>query len=280
MNLVQKKLDSQTTSTLKLHGLPPLPLHSVRNWSITDLKPLPNEKLSPWFIFIGASHSGAESLVHALKWEHPGVCFAGPLHSNWLHSNSTDYRLADVYRHCNWTRYFGEFSANYLEGEPRTFPKLVKRHFPHTKIIAVLRNPIDRLFSEWKSDECLGRHPPDFFEIYAEENKLKKRNGKYAELLQPWFEEFPRDQILLLLSQDYIEKPTLVLKTVQRFLELPPVEFGDEIDRPPSPQGLLCRQHVPNPKKMHPIYRENLQRFYASDISALEKILKKNLTWT
>jgi hypothetical protein len=249
------------------------------NWTYDDIKPLPKEKMLPWFMIIGADFSGAKSLVNALKWEHPAICFARPAYSNWILNNQTRHSVPTVYQNCKWTRYMGEYSPLYMSYETPTLANLIKTKYPKLKIIIMLRNPTDRFVSQWRRETCLGYPTSEFFEIYSEKNKPKRKTGRYLERLKPWLKHFPPHQMMIIKSEDFFTKPAVVLNQVQKFLKLPEIKFDEDLERPPSKESLLCRKLVPDPKEMHPIYRENMIRFFAPQVDLLEKTINRSLDW-
>ena len=47
--------------------------------------------------------------------------------------------------------------------------------------------------------------------------------GRYAEQLERWFDAFPREQVLVVFSDDLENKPVETMAEVQEFLGLPPI---------------------------------------------------------
>jgi hypothetical protein len=115
---------------------------------------------------------------------------------------------------------------------------------PEVKIIAVLRDPVMRTYSHWKErrrggfeqltfaealaaedsrvgdvEDRLRREPG--FHSYAHEQLSYARQSEYAPALERWYANFPRDQILILASEEYYSNPQKVLDEAQAFLGLP-----------------------------------------------------------
>jgi hypothetical protein len=114
---------------------------------------------------------------------------------------------------------------------------------PNAKIIAVLRDPVMRAYSHWKerrrndmeeldfaaalaaedtrigdSDERLRWDPA--LHSYAHEQQSYARQSEYAPALERWYAHFPREQILILASEDYYADPQRTLGDAQDFLGL------------------------------------------------------------
>lgn len=123
---------------------------------------------------------------------------------------------------------------------------------PKVKIIAVLRDPVMRTYSHWKerrrnnmedldfaaalaaedarigdADERLRSDPA--FHSYPHEQQSYARQSEYAPALERWYAHFPREQILILASEDYYADPPQVLGEAQDFLGLrrEALESGD-----------------------------------------------------
>jgi hypothetical protein len=117
------------------------------------------------------------------------------------------------------------------------------------RLIALLRNPIDRAFShftmslrrgmetrdfaqaasELLNPEALARDrdaiPPDYAEGYAQANAEVTRYyfvwSEYARALERFLAEFPREQLLILFMEDMQREPRASIDAVLEFLGLP-----------------------------------------------------------
>lgn len=111
------------------------------------------------FIGIGTARSGTTWLFNALG-QHPKICLSEPkevMYFNYyhVHPNSNINKnhtkppswYRNHFRHCQKNKIKGEFSTSYLYDEKA--PLLIKKYFPDVKLIACLRNPIDRAYSEY-----------------------------------------------------------------------------------------------------------------------------------
>lgn len=135
---------------------------------------------------------------------------------------------------------------------------------PKAKIIAVLRDPVHRTYSHWKErrregmedlafqaalaaeDERIGevedtlRRDPAAYS-YAHEQQSYARQSEYVTGLARWYEHYPREQILILSSEEYYGDPRGALDQAQDFLglhrqplgsgEVRNAAAGDAIDR-------------------------------------------------
>ena len=140
----------------------------------------------------------------------------------------------------------GEATANYIH-HPRV-PEIIKRDLPNVKLIVMLRNPIDRAFSQFFKQVKQGREEFSFEsaiekeesrvngeteKMFADNNyySLNYHNysyltaGKYYDRLKLWFKQFPKDQIHVIKSEDFYEESNLIYNKTLEFLKLPKWEL-------------------------------------------------------
>lgn len=131
-------------------------------------------------------------------------------------------------------------------------------HFPDIKLIALLRNPIDRAYSNYHMNVDLGvEHLPTFEEaIEAEPERLAGQaekiiadpnhslfnhmhlsylnQGIYADQLDRWFSIFPRRQVLVVQSERFYSKMPEVYTEILDFLYLPQEPLKSEMHAYPG----------------------------------------------
>ena len=205
----------------------------------------------PSVLIIGAQKGGTTSLFNYLV-QHPGIRepFGKEIHYFDLHYG----------RGPRW--YQGRFPyRRQLEGGKLTLdaspyylahPLAAERAaamLPNVKLIALLRNPIDRALSHYQHERKGGREPLSFAEAVAqepertrgEEERLRRepayyswnhhrytylRRGQYVDQLRRWAECFPRERLLVLQSEALFRDPAGVTEAVYRFLGLAPHRLG------------------------------------------------------
>jgi len=102
---------------------------------------------------------------------------------------------------------------------------------PGMKLVAILRNPVDRAYSHYLMARRMGREPIASFAeaMGAEASRLAQdydpfwhyRNlGYYATQLERYFKVFDRSQILILLNDDLKKDPSAEYARLLRFLEV------------------------------------------------------------
>ena len=179
-------------------------------------------KEGPDYIGIGAGRSGTTSLHWALK-EHPELReFRGKEMHFW------DKKAKN--RPVSWyiSRFRGKGSRKAGEVTPMYYrmphlPSLLKKHLPGVKLLLLLRNPIDALFSDYRRGihrrpfpEDFPTHVDRFFDGEGSDEFIARR---YYDLhLEPWLKEFPREQMWIVQSEKLWEDPSSVLATLWDFL--------------------------------------------------------------
>ena len=180
----------------------------------------------PDFVIIGAQKCGTTSLYHLLT-RHPLV---EPAASKELHFFDSLYDEGiEWYRECfplpKWkdgrTTITGEATPGYLF-HPLA-PERMAKMVPEARLIALLRNPVDRAYSQYHQRVRKGRETRSFEEAVGAENPDTEylARGIYVDQLLRWSRFYDRDQMLVLKSEEFFERPLDILKLVLNFLDLP-----------------------------------------------------------
>jgi hypothetical protein len=141
----------------------------------------------------------------------------------------------------------GEASPYYLY-HPQV-PERIRETLPEVRLIALLRNPVERAYSHYQLNRRQGKEPLSFDDaIGSEEERLRGEyqrlvqdptyysdnhykfgylaRGVYVDPLTRWREHFPAERLLVLRSEDLYRDPRETLSQVNRFLGLPEWEPG------------------------------------------------------
>lgn len=202
----------------------------------------------PDFLIIGAPRSGTTYLARNLE-NHPSIAIASsnddPF-ANDLHffDINTPKGMENYQRGVDW--YFqqfqhvpddilvGEKTADYLV-DPDS-PKLIKTLLPEIKLIAILRDPVERAQSHfWHSRHRLpvGLTLSDLAQQQRDENEVwVLESGFYSRQLDRYFQYFDRNQILILFHEDIQSSPNQTLQTICKFLGVEAsIEFKDAFSK-------------------------------------------------
>lgn len=207
----------------------------------------------PNFFILGAVRSGTTSLYRYVA-QHPDVFMSEPKEPIFFEAEYE--RGLDYY----WQRYFKGWQGQRMAGEARPanlflpyIPQRIKDCAPEARLVATLRNPIDRAYSHWWLKRCDGNESRTF-ETAVRENLARIESGcrfegeegariwreslrpghggssfavyvdlgYYAEQIARYLELFPRRQIKILLFEDLCRDSLQVTRELWEFLGLDP----------------------------------------------------------
>ncbi len=123
----------------------------------------------------------------------------------------------------------GEASPAYMSD--KNCPSIIKQHLPDIKIIAILRQPVKRAYSNYLHARRSGRETiSNFEEAFNEEEVRMKKNwsplyyykstGLYYKQLSRYYDLIPKENIHIILFEDIIKSPEAVSKEIFRFLNI------------------------------------------------------------
>jgi Sulfotransferase domain len=143
---------------------------------------------------------------------------------------------------------------------------------PQARLIALLRNPIDRAYSHYQMQVKRGTEPRPFEEAIEQQHSSYVSRGIYVDQLLRWFEFFSKEQMLILKSEDFFERPVETLKVVLTFLDLP--------DWQPDASDLQQRRHTgAYTQKMDPSTRRRLEAYFEPYNKRLYECLDVDFGW-
>jgi hypothetical protein len=173
------------------------------------------------FLIIGAAKSATTWLQRSLQSD-PDVVMPDPeLHyfSREFHRGE-DWYLAQ-FPQTSREKVVGEKSNSYLD-----YPDAAARvHavLPHAKLIAQLRNPVERAYSDY----CMlyrrgevGRDIAQYLDPRVASTGRFLVGGLYFRQLEAYLNRFPSDQLLIQFYEDVRQDPVAQLALVRAFLEL------------------------------------------------------------
>lgn len=170
------------------------------------------------FIGIGAQKSGT-SWVYACLYEHPQIC--APVKEIHFFSRPRFEKGRDWYeshfKNCTANKKKGEFSTSYLYSKDA--PQRIYDMYPNVKLIAIVRNPVDRAISHYYNAIKSGEITESVsFETFAKQEESVISQGKYYEQLVRYIELFQKEQILILVYEDIHKDPKAFMQKIYRFL--------------------------------------------------------------
>lgn len=199
---------------------------------------MPPEPIRPNFLIIGAPRCGTTSL-HDMLGQHPDIFmsaikephfFAGldfPFPDNEILKITKDPATYQALFAGADDKLCGESSTYYL-ADPDA-PRNIHTYNPDMKLIAVLRNPIERAYSHYLVFDRHGKQPQSFYEMVDEQVRSGgplARNvvelGKYGSQLERYRQLFPAEQLLVLDFEELTRRPEAALTKILAFLQVDP----------------------------------------------------------
>ena len=260
----------------------------------------------PDYLVIGAKKGGTTSVANWLA-KHPHVL---PMFPRVQRAKSPHYFDINFWRGEQWYRsHFhtellrrlhqrrtgswpiaGESSPYYLF-HPAAAQR-IHETVPDVKLVAVLREPVGRAYSNYWDRRATGHEdlptfeeaieaeprrlagvtdevlaPPDAYS-YDHDHHTYLARGHYAEQLRRYFDRFDRDQLLVLSADAVLRDPTASFGRLQAFLGLEAVEID------------LKRHNVRTGyPPLDPATRERLRAHYAPYNQELYELLGEDLGW-
>jgi hypothetical protein len=213
----------------------------------TERGPRPN------LLVIGAARSGTTALCATLG-RHPEIFLADPKEMHFLANAGrrvsfrgpgddltvnrvlvTDPdRYRALFRSSGGRRYRGEGSVSTLYTPDRAIPAIAANADPDVRLIAILRDPVQRAYSSYLYLRSRGfEHCPTFEQALELEDR--RRDGGYHHLWHlrsmsryrdqlPAFVETFGQRLLVLIHEEFRRDPEGALGRIHRFLDLDPTE--------------------------------------------------------
>ena len=256
-----------------------------------EIKDNSKESIGPDFFIVGGMKCGSTSMFSYIS-QHPHVAEAL---KKEIHFFSTDM---DKYKYgLDW--YLSHFlpipqSSGYITGEASPcicqygVAQRVAEHFPHLKLIVLLRNPVDRALSHYGHNRSWHSQTHDFdsaIDAALNDERLKQpflsakniheivechyiKLGMYAYFLEEWMKFFPQENFLILQSEHFYADLPGTMAQVFKFLNLSDFEV-------PNYSNKLKGSY----SSMKPELRKKLYDFYLPHNRKLEGILGKKIDW-
>jgi len=182
--------------------------------------------LLPNFLVIGAPRSGTTWIDENLRC-HPDVFMPKrkELHFFDRHFDRGLPYYESLFADWAGQKAAGEATPDYLHGvySKNNIPAHIKKCLPNVKLIACLRNPVERAYSRyWNSKAKFDHNAKLTFEDKLHAKPEFIQEGFYFDQLVRFLELFPSDQMLVLLYDDIRDRPGTFMKDIYEFIGVDP----------------------------------------------------------
>jgi len=203
------------------------------------------------FAVIGASKSGTTSLFKYLR-SHPSV-YLPPgkdlpfFAADHAFARGWEASVAEHYAAAPAEALWGTVTPRYMEDS--RVPERMRRLMPEVRLVALLRNPIDRAFSQYRQQVRRGKEAREFADAVTRqlEPAVLERaraapqeldagdrylaTGEYGRILRQFLDRFPADRLVVLFSEELDSEPGAVLDRLLAHVGVAPGFRPANLDR-------------------------------------------------
>ena len=195
------------------------------------------------FLIIGAQKSGTTSLFKYLS-EHPCIYMEPGKETDFFSNNEKfsrglNWYLNEYFNSANPPMLWGEASPQYMCFD--SVPERIYSVLPNVKIIAILRNPVDRAYSHYRMAvhrekenrpfEACVRHLIERGRVSDAMVNVEREFilfGEYGRILSNYLRYFSKNQIKVVFMEEMAKLPVPLIRNVYNFLCVPD-NFNSEI---------------------------------------------------
>ena len=278
----------------------------------------------PTFLIIGVAKAGTTSVYAYLK-EHPQIYMSPIKETNYFAYQGKDTKTflgkkpynefpvttmeqyLALFEHAADKVAIGEASPLYFESPVAA--ARIKRTLPEAKLIVILRNPVERAFSDYMMGLSSGRGTWVMEEAFRENGHMVQV-GFYYEKLKRYFDCFARERIKVYLYDDLKTDPLRTMKNMFCDVGVDPsfepntsVRYNvggapknrtlntmlvkgaqNRILKSVAPQFVvnyfqdMWRKNLSNEVTLPEDLRRKLTNLYSQDILQTQELIKKDLT--
>lgn len=189
---------------------------------------------------IGVNKAGTSWLYYLLD-HHPDVFMADPKELYFFGEEGRGPQDLEAY-HAHFPfedtyRYFGEATVMYYRSED--VADEMKAYNPEAKLLAIVRDPIDRLLSQFQYHKQLGLIDENTSpsEALTDRESRLLRDSHYEETLPAFADRFGPDQFKIFSLEAGQESPEAFWDELLTYLDLPHVSRPTATNRPENPTG-------------------------------------------
>jgi hypothetical protein len=199
----------------------------------------------PNLFLVGAPKCGTTSMHAYLSW-HPDVFMALKKEPHfWSTDIDRSLRMDpeeyfDLFRGAEGYSYIGEGSTEYIYSGAAC--EQIRKLFPKARIIIMLRNPVDKIYSGHAQRVYRGwENVTDFEEALRTESRPPESRGRtdrtlltyresarYSKYVRTYIETFGRERVHVMIFEEFVSDTAREFRHLCEFLEIPadfPIQF-------------------------------------------------------
>jgi hypothetical protein len=208
----------------------------------------------PNFLIIGAAKAGTTSLARWLA-DHPDV-FVPVRKEVHYFDRAVNYDRGEEWYRSQFAgvgtqRAIGEATPSYLAGA--TTMGRVAALVPQAKLIAILREPVDRAYSHYWYERSLGFEKREFAALDPTEKYFEQ--SRYVRQFEELVKHYPLDRVLVMRFETLRDQPDVAFAEACRWLDV------DDTVSPPSVGQVFNAHYRVRSKRLRRIIRFRLRLF-------------------
>ena len=207
----------------------------------------------PNLIVIGAAQCGTSALHYYLDL-HPEIQMSRPKELNFFISGADlepqrfdagddvgprPRPVANWDRGVNWyaaqfpdaTRVHGESSVSYTMPWCPAVAERMASVIPEAKLVLLVRDPIERIVSQYLNYRALGRERRSLEEALSPPGNVYLARSRYASVLRPFLDRFPRSNIHLDRQEELLGRRRETMQRIFAFLDVDAGYWSLKMDR-------------------------------------------------
>ena len=247
--------------------------------------------LVPRFLIVGVKKGGTTSL-HRFLSRHPRVLapMMKEIHFFGSPERGMDWYLAHFPRRPDWEERFVSGESRVDNFTEANVPENVRELLPAARLVAVLRDPVERAISHYYHDrkigaelrpldvafeeelECLSGSPEEMESKLAAYLHTQRRYlyyGLYERHVAKWLSIFPPEQFLIVVSEELNANPERELRRVFKHIGLKYQPLGEYVNKLPGTYDNQSKDGI----------RARLVEFYKRPNERLFELLGRRLNW-
>lgn len=203
---------------------------------------------------IGVNKAGTSWLYYFLG-QHPDV-FMSEVKELYFFGDKKNYPVAgtqdpndldgyhDYFPFDQNYQYFGEATAKYYQSE--AVADEIRTYNPRARLLAIVRDPIQRLLSQYRYRKQLGLFDEDttLDEALDGRDPPLYEDSHYERSLPAFTDRFGADQFKIVSLEAARDEPERVWEELLAFLDLPPAPCPDPDSKPENPTGSAAFRRV------------------------------------